>query len=226
MSVPLRHWLSLKEWHGRPAREPRAGCTCHKQSNPAVPLRYGSIFLVQVIGACVLSASTAAQQPQMPAPPPMRLVSRSERSQLDEARDAKARLHATITLAEDHLAHAENFTDQKKFDEASAEVGSYLGLIGDLRDYISKLNRDKTSTRDICRHFEMDVRPHIPRLAVMRRTTPASYALYIKDAEEYIKDTRAEALDSFYGHTVLREPEPAKTPDAAGAKGSPQTKHP
>src|SRR5437016_5267849 len=201
----------------------------------SVPLRYGSIFLVQVIGACVLSASTAAQQPQMPAPPPMRLVSRSERSELDGARDAKARLHATITLAEEHLAHAESLTEQKQFDEASAEVGSYLGLIGDLRDYISKLNHDKTSTRDLCRHFEWDVRLHIPRLAVMRRSTPVSYSLYIKDAEEFVKDTRAEALDSFYGHSVLREPEPAKTPAspepdkapaAAGTKDPPQTKHP
>ncbi|HMH44685.1 MAG TPA: hypothetical protein VK557_14440 [Pyrinomonadaceae bacterium] len=194
----------------------------------SVSLRYGSIFLLQVIGACLLSTSTAAQPqiPRMPAPPPMRLVSRSERSQLDEARDAKARLHATITLAEDHLTHAENFTAQKKFDEASAEVGSYLGLIGDLRDYISKLNNDKTSTRDLCRHFEWDVRLHIPRLAVMRRDTPAAYSLYIKDAEEFIKDTRAEALDSFYGHSVLREPGPDKAPAAAGSKDSPQTKHP
>ena len=194
----------------------------------SVPLRYGWIFLVQVIGACLFSASSAAQPqiPRMPAPPPMRMVSRSERSRLDEARDSKARLHATITLAEDHLTHAENLTEQKKFDEASAEVGSYLGLIGDLREYISKLNRDKTSTRDICRHLEMDVRPHIPRLAVMRRITPASYSLYIKDAEEFIKDTRAEALDSFYGHSVLREPPPVKDPAAAGGKDSPQTKHP
>src|SRR5204863_8859855 len=108
----------------------------------SVPLRYGSIFLLQLIGACALSTLTPAQPqtPRLPAPPPMRLVSRSERSQLDEARDGKARLHATITLAEEHLTHAENLTTQKKFDEASAEVGSYLGLIGDLRDYISKLN--------------------------------------------------------------------------------------
>src|SRR2546421_12621605 len=164
----------------------------------SVPLRYGSIFLWQVIGACVLSPSTVAQPqiPRLPAPPPMRLVSRSERSQLDGARDGKARLHATIVLAEDHLMHAENFTEQKKFDEASAEVGSYLGLIGDLRDYISKLNHDKTSTRDLCRHFELDVRLHIPRLAVMRRDTPAAYSLYIKDAGEFLKDTPAEALGS------------------------------
>jgi hypothetical protein len=51
----------------------------------------------------------------------------------------------------------------------------------------------------------------------------------IKDAEEFIKDTRAEALDSFYGHSVLREPPAEKeAPPASsgGAKDSAQTKHP
>src|SRR2546423_2536957 len=172
----------------------------------SVSLRYGSIFLLQVIGACLLATSAAAQQPQMPrmpAPPPLRLVSRSERSQLDEARDAKARLHATITLAEDHLTHAESFTGLKKFDEASAEVGSYLGLIGDLRDYISKLNHDKTGTRDLCRHFEWDVRRHIRRLAVMLRDTPAAYSVYIKDVDEMVYGTPPDGLVSFLGPSRL-----------------------
>jgi len=116
-----------------------------------------------------------------------------------------------MSLAEGHLQRAEEFTSQKKFDEAAAELGEYLGLIGDMRSFVGTLNRDKNSTRDLYRHFEWDVRLHIARLAVIRRDTPASYAGNIKDAEEYIKDTRSEALDSFYGHSVLREPD---TPDA------------
>jgi hypothetical protein len=184
---------------------------------------------MQIIVACALSTCAVAQQPRsprMPAPPPMRFVSRPERSQLDAARDPKARLRATITLAEDHLVRVEDFTSQRKFDEASAELGGYLGLIGDLRAFVATLNRDKGSTRDIYRHFEIAVRPHIPRLAVLRRTTPAGYAMNIKDAEEYIKDTRSEALDSFYGHSVLREPE---TPEnkSEGPKDPPNgIKHP
>ena len=153
----------------------------------------------------------------MPAPPPMRLVSRTERSQLDATRDPKTRLRSEIKLAEDRLARAENLTTQKAFEEASRELGGYLGLIGDLRAFIATLEHDKGSTRDLYRHIEMSVRPHIPRLAVMRRSTPAAYSVHIKDAEEYIKDTRAEALDSFYGHSVLREPSPpekAQTPKA------------
>jgi len=199
----------------------------------SVSLRYESNVLWQVIAACVLVTSTAAQQPQLPrlpAPPPMHLVTKSERSQLDEARDPKSRLHQTLTIAEDHLSRAEKLTEEKKFDEASAELGDYLGLIGDLRDYIATLNHDKNSTRDLYRHFEFQVRTHIPRLAVIQRSTPVSYVLNIKDAEEFIKDTRAEALDSFYGHSVLREPPPPEktqpTSSSAGVKDSPQTKRP
>jgi hypothetical protein len=150
----------------------------------------------------------------------MRFVSRTERTELDASKDAKARLKSAIKLSEERLTRAENLTNQKAFEEASIEIGGYLGLIGDLRAFIGTLEHDKGSTRDIYRHMEIAVRAHIPRLAVMRRSTPAWYALHIKDAEDYIKDTRAEALDSFYGHSVLREPaqtskeptEPVKRP--------------
>ena len=145
----------------------------------------------------------------------MRFVSRVERTQLDAAREPKARLRATIKLAEDRLTRAETLTTQKAFDEASIEIGGYLGLIGDLRAYIATLDKEKGSTRDLNRHMEISVRPHIARIAVIRRSTPATYATHLKDAEEYVKETRSEALDSFYGHSVLREPSPqekAQTP--------------
>jgi hypothetical protein len=188
-------------------------------------LRYKSIVLGQLIGACAFTMSIMAQQPQLPhlpAPPPMQLVTKSDRSQLDVAHDPKTRAKATMTLAIDHLTQAEKLTNDRKFDEASAELGNYLGLIGDLRDYIATLDPNKGSTRDLYRHFEWEVRPHISRLAVIQRTTPASYVRNIKDAEEFITDTRAQALDSFYGHTVLREPPPEKAPPpAAGGLKNP-----
>lgn len=182
----------------------------------AISFRHASILLAQVVATCGFSICAVGQQPgpRMPAPPPMRFVSRTERSQLDSARDPKTRLKSTIKLAEDRLVRAEGLTAQKAFDEASIEIGGYLGLVGDLRQFIATLDREKGSTRDLNRHFEIAVRPHIPRLAVLRRSTPANYSVHLRDAEEYIKDTRSEALDSFYGHSVLREP-PAekKTPD-------------
>lgn len=163
--------------------------------------------MAQVIAVCAIPVSLGAQPrtPQMPAPPPMRFVSRDERAQLAASKDSKARLRATIELAEVHLSGAEHSTAQKKFDHASEEVGRYLGLIGDARMVLAALNRDKNSTRDLYRRLDIALRAHVPRLAVIRRTTPAGYAGHIKAAEEFARDTRTEALDSFYGHSVLRE---------------------
>src|SRR5438067_7543829 len=110
------------------------------------PLRHVWSILLLSFLICVLSTSAFTQQPKipgMPAPPPMRFVTRSERSELDSARDPKARLRATLTIAEGHLQRAETFTADKKFDAAAAELGEYLGLIGDMRSFVATLNTDK-----------------------------------------------------------------------------------
>jgi hypothetical protein len=156
----------------------------------------------------------------------MRFVSRIERDQLAAARDPKSRIRATIDLAADHLTRAEYLTADKKYTHASEELGGYLGLIDDAVGFIGGLVRDKTSTRDLYRHLDIALRMHIPRIAVMRRSTPAEYAANLKAVEEYVRDTRADVLEAFYGHTVLRgAPDYQKKPDKT--KNSPEeNKHP
>jgi hypothetical protein len=144
----------------------------------------------------------------------MRFVSRDERSQLTATKDLKSRLRTTLELAEAHLGRAEESTSQKRFDQASEELGRYLGLIDDARQVLGALDRDRNSTRDLYRRFDIALRAQLPRLAVMRRTTPADYAVHLKAAEEFARATRTEALESFYGHSVLREdPDNQKKPE-------------
>ena len=172
------------------------------------PIRHPWISLAQGIVMCSAWAAALAQQPrspQMPAPPPMKFVSREERSQLDEAKDSKSRISITLELAADHLTKAEEFNAQKKFDQSCEELGRYLGLLTDARTFLATMNPSKNSTRDLYKHFDIALRRLPPRLAVMRRSTPADYAGNLKAAEEYTRETRSEVLDKFYGHTVLRE---------------------
>jgi hypothetical protein len=181
-----------------------------------VPLAQRWFLLAQIVVLCSIPASLFAQprSPQMPAPPPMRFVSRDERSQLVATKDLKSRLRTTIELAEAHLGRAEDSTVQKKFDQASEELGRYLGLIDDARHVLGALDRDRNSTRDLYRRFDIALRAQLPRLAVMRRSTPADYAIHLKAAEEFARETRTEALESFYGHSVLREePDNQKKPE-------------
>ncbi len=127
----------------------------------------------------------------------------------------------TIELTDERLSKMEQLTSQKSFPEASEVLGNYLGLIEDVMRFIGSMTKDKNSTRDLYRHLDIALRAQIPRLAVMRRVTPADYSIHLKTAEEFVKDTRDTALDSFYGHTVLREP-----PNNDAKIASPENKRP
>lgn len=156
----------------------------------------------------------------------MKFVSRDERARLDGATDPKTHIRLAIDLASEHLNQAEQFIAQKKYEAACEELGRYMGIINYTLRFLSGMNSDKGKTRDLYRHVEITLRGHLPRLAVMRRSTPAEYGINLKDAEDYVRNARSDALDSFYGNTVLKEPE-KKTEKANKVPIlTPEIKHP
>ena len=153
----------------------------------------------------VLRAQDPAQQ--LAAPPPLKIISREERARIDGADDSKDRLRTTIEIAELHLAKAEVLTSERNFEGAMAELGRYEALIDDALDYLSPMVREKNKTRDLYKRLELALRAHGPRLTAIRRSTPLEYAVLIKALEEFARNGRTEALNSFYGHTVFRDPQ-------------------
>ena len=144
---------------------------------------------------------------QLTAPPPLKIVSREERARIDGADDPKARIRTTIEIAELRLAKAEVLTSDHNFEGATAELGKYEALIDDALNFLSPMLREKNKTRDLYKRLELALRAHGPRLTAIRRSTPQEYAVWIKELEEFARKGRTEALNSFYGHTVFREPQ-------------------
>jgi hypothetical protein len=181
--------------------------------------------------AVLMSAEARAQVAigtPLPAPPPLRLVPRSERSQLDAARDVKARMRLSIDMAEARLARAEQMTSSQQYESASRELGIYQGILDDALHFL-KDQKEQKKLRDTYRRFEITLRSHAIRLESMRRTTPSEYAFNIKTITDYTKTVRGEALNGFYGDTVIRdlpEDEGEKAPEegkvsAQGTKDQP-----
>jgi hypothetical protein len=168
-----------------------------------------------VSSCCLLFASALLVAPEargqdmrMPlvaAPPPMKFVPRSERTQLSGARDAKARTRAAIELAEIRLSHAEALTASQQYDAASAELGVYQGLIDDALFYLSELKAGKDKMRDTYKRLELALRAHCSRIEAIRRITPSEYAVNIKAICECTRNARVEALNGFYGDSVIGE---------------------
>lgn len=174
--------------------------------------------------AFVVMPATALQDPpnpQLMAPPPLKIIPKGERSQLELEKDIIDRLKLIIRFALGHLEAAERQTTQSNFEAASAEVGTYHALIEYALAMLKELKRDSNKTRDLYKRLELSLRAHGPRLTAMRRITPLEFAVWIKQAEDYARESRTEALNSFYGHTVVRE---KKAADKAHETPSPTPK--
>jgi hypothetical protein len=171
--------------------------------------------------AFLMSAEAHAQGTvivQLPAPPPLKFVPPGERSQLEAARDAKARTRLSVELAIARLMRAEQLTASQQYDGASHELGIYRGILEDALRFL-KGQKDQKKLRDVYKRFEISLRAHGPRLEMMRRTTPSEYAFNIKTVADYTRSLRGEALNGFYGDTVIRdapEDEVEKAPEGEG----------
>ncbi|MDQ2920140.1 MAG: hypothetical protein M3R52_00780 [Acidobacteriota bacterium] len=155
----------------------------------------------------VLSGQESRVQEQT-APPPLKIISRLERSQLNESKDAKDRVRTTLELALVHLAEAEAQTSQHDYPAAAAGAGRYWALVEDVFTFLKTMKSDSNKTRDLYKRVELALRAHGPRLSAIRRGTPAEYSVWIKTIEDFARDGRTEALNSFYGHTVFRDKPP------------------
>ena len=174
-----------------------------------------SCHMLIVSGCCLLFASALFVAPEargqdmrMPlvaAPPPMKFVPRNERTQLLSARDAKTRTRAAVELAEIRLSHAEELTASQQYEAASAELGVYQGLVDDAIYYLSELKVGRDKMRDTYKRLELALRSHCSRIEAIRRITPSEYAVNIKAICECTRNARIEALNGFYGDTVIGE---------------------
>lgn len=154
---------------------------------------------------CMACVAQAQENPFSAAPPPMKFVSSPERAQLSSARDVKARTRASIELAEARLQRAEELTTALQYDAASTELGCYQGLMEDAMNYLNGLKTDKGKMRDLFKRVELTLRAQGTRIEALRRVTPMEYGINIKAITDYTRSARTEALNAFYGDTVVRE---------------------
>ncbi|HEX5602960.1 MAG TPA: hypothetical protein VFX63_10440 [Pyrinomonadaceae bacterium] len=186
------------------------------------PLRekYFRAFSILLLLVFVPAVYAQEEQPKptpqptpLTAPPPFKMIVKEERADMEAAtKDAQKRLKLTMVFAGGHLTRAEQHTARGDYEAASAEVGMYHALIENILEFLSSFKRDSNKTRDLYKRLEMALRADGPRLTAMRRITPLEFAVWIKQVEDFARDGRTEALNSFYGHTVVRDPQKVEQP--------------
>ena len=174
----------------------------------AAPLLLLAFVFMPAVYAQESEPQATPQPTPLTAPPPFKMIVKEESSALDAAaKDASKRLKLTIEFADGHLTRAEQHTSRENYEAASTEVGMYHALVENALQFLATFRRDTNKTRDLYKRLELALRADGPRLTAMRRTTPLEFAVWIKKVEDFARESRTEALNSFYGHTVVREPQ-------------------
>lgn len=169
------------------------------------------------------AATPQQQQREDGGPPPMRYLPVEVRGRLDAESDPKARARLGMLIAEECLDRAAQFADQDQFVAATGQVGVYQAVVDDTIDYLDKPGRAGNKLRDIYKRVEITLRTHVTRLETLRRGLPSQHAVHVKDAIDFVRDSRDRALGAFYDDAVIREPHRPAVTTAAGERATSNT---
>jgi hypothetical protein len=168
-----------------------------------------TLVLILTCLACAQAQGGAQQAPREEGPPPLRYMPPDVRQRLEGAKDTKERARLSMEIAEERLALAAQFAGQDRFEAATGEIGIYEAVVEDTVRTLHAsggTGRASNKLRDIFKRVEITLRSHVTRLESIRRVLPERHAVHFKDAIDFVRDRRDQALSAFYSDSVLREP--------------------
>ncbi|HEX8286931.1 MAG TPA: hypothetical protein VF556_02990 [Pyrinomonadaceae bacterium] len=153
-----------------------------------------------------LSVSTYAQQPEVDeiAPPPLKILSKTEKKQLDEITDLKKRTNLALEMMEAKLKKIEELDDRNEFALMYEELGGFHALMDYTFNFLYRNSANRKNLGSLKR-YEQGLRAFPPRLEVIRRELPLKYESYLRELLKNIRDTRSKAIEPFYGDSVVTD---------------------
>lgn len=148
--------------------------------------------------------STKAQEllPTEIAPPPLKILAKTDKEQLEAENDLKKRTKLALDIMEVRIKQAEEYDSQNDFQQMYGELGKFQALIDYTLDFLNRSNVGGKSLNNFKR-FEIGLRTYPPRLETMRRNLPLKYEKYVRNLIQSIRDTRSKAVDNFFAETVV-----------------------
>jgi hypothetical protein len=173
---------------------------------------FNSLLLLRAGFLLAIAGGSIAAQPESGvelAPPPLKILQRSQQEQLDRTKDVGSRTKLSLQFMEDSLAKAEVENARQNFDGMFRELGHFHALMDSSLEYLSRNNNGGGKFLDNFKRLEIGLRKFIPRFETIRRELPLRYEDYVRRLMVRIRDARSKATDPLFGETVIR---PTKEP--------------
>ena len=161
---------------------------------------------VVVLAAAPLMVSTASAQEPDEFPPPLKVLSKEEKSQLNAELEPKKHTSLALELTESHLAKAEELSGKSEFDGMFKELGAFNAVVDEAIAFLAKNDTGSGKILNSSKKLEIGLRAYAPRLEAIRRDVPPAYEPYVRHLIKTIRDARSKAIEPFFGTSVVPEP--------------------
>jgi hypothetical protein len=157
----------------------------------------------------LLSSSVFAQNYQYDVePPPLKIISKTEKVQLEATNDIKQRTKLALELMEARLISAEGLSAKEEYSEMFTELGSFHALVDNTLNFLDNNNNDSGKVLNNYKRIELSLRKYITRLELIRRNLPLRYEFYVRRLVKYIREARTKAVEPMFADTGGLEREP------------------
>jgi hypothetical protein len=154
----------------------------------------------------ILSIDAAAQEPDT-APPPIKMLSKSEKSDLNAKTDPKQRTVLALELMDKRLKSAEKYRTDENYALMYAELGGFHALMDNTLKFLLASNTKESKQLNSLKKFEIGLRSYVVRLEVVRRDLPSNFDPYLKTLLKNIDEAREKAIAPFFSDTVISNPQ-------------------
>lgn len=160
------------------------------------------LSLVALVGMSGFASAQSVDSEEDFAPP-LKAVSKSERSALEGQKDPKKRLTVALGLMESRLKNAEAESSNGYYERTLIELGAFAALMSDMLDHLKRVDRGTNKDFNNLKKFEMTLRSFAPRVELIRREAPEGTQEYLKSILKQVRDTRSKAMEPLFGNDVV-----------------------
>ena len=162
---------------------------------------------LMLAACCFLPTAYAQPEEQFPdtAPPPLKILSKTEKSQLDAVTDIKERTKLALELMDARLVKAEGFSVKEAYPEMFTELGGFHAVVDHTINFLNDNNNNSGKSLNGFKRIELSLRKYITRLELIRRDLPIKYELYVRKLVKHIREARSKAVEPFFDDTVVPE---------------------
>lgn len=150
-----------------------------------------------------LAFAAIAQDPNLGAPPPIKMLSKSEKAELNEKTDPKQRTTLALDLMNKRLSSAEKYRTDENYSLMYAELGGFQALMDNTIQFLLRSSSREGKQLNSLKKFEIGLRSYVTRLEIVRRDLPSNFDPYLKTLLKNVDETREKAMAPFFSDTVI-----------------------